>query len=255
MRLAETQRAFQAQVLSEELALPSGWDERMAAGLSIYRNAYRARLIAALDETFPRTLAWVDEGPFARAAAHHLIVNPPSSWTLDDAGAGFPETLRELFANDPEVPDLASLEWEMHRVFAAADEVPLDLASFAQATASFGEEDWALMHLRLVPALAIIRMETDCIGLWKALGDREEPPARLMLEKPAAVLIWREELTPVFRQIEAQEAHCLQRAIEGASFGGLCEYLAGFWPEDAAVQAGGMLARWIGDGLVAGVAR
>ncbi|HTN15104.1 MAG TPA: DNA-binding domain-containing protein [Sphingomonadaceae bacterium] len=256
MRLADTQRAFQAQVLSEELALPSGWDEHMAPGIAIYRNAYRARLIAALEETFPKTLAWVGEEPFARAAAHHLIINPPSSWTLDDAGAGFPQTLGELFARDPEVNELAWLEWVMHQAFAAADRASLDPAGFAAATEGFAEADWAGMRLLFSPSLTVGEVRTDCVAIWQSLSGEGQSPASVTLAEPAAIAVWREGFISVFRQISLREAHCLDLAREGASFGDLCEYLAKCGPEDeAAAQAGQMLARWLGDALVVGLSR
>ena len=86
--LGALQRSFMAQVLDEDAPLPHGWGGRHAAGMGVYRNNYRSALIEALRSTYERTERWVGEAAFRRAAAHHVIANPPSSWTLDDAGAG-----------------------------------------------------------------------------------------------------------------------------------------------------------------------
>ena len=80
--LAQMQEAMLSNILDEDLPLPGHWNKRHAAGLAIYRNNYRSALIDALRSTFERTERLVREESFARAAAHHLIAKPPSSWTL-----------------------------------------------------------------------------------------------------------------------------------------------------------------------------
>src|SRR3546814_3597676 len=92
--------------------------------MSVYRGNYRSALVEAMRSTYERTEKWVGEAAFRRAAAHHLIAHPPSSWTIDDAGAGFDRTCAELFANDPEVAELAWLEWTMLEAFTAPDVAP-----------------------------------------------------------------------------------------------------------------------------------
>ena len=220
-------------------------------GLAIYRGAYRTRLVDALGETFPKTLAWVGEDSFGRAAAHHLITNPPSGWTLDEAGKGFPDTLVQLFANDPEVAELAWLEWSMHTAFVAKDCTPLDGSGFAAATVGFSDSDWADLRLSFAPGLATAATRTSCITIWKALAEDAERPDQIELAEPMAVLVWREALSPVFRSLSTQEAACLERMRAGMSFGGMCEWLTEKLQSDAAIaEAGAMLGRWIEDGLV-----
>ena len=135
--LSSCQQEFLAQLLDDARTLPRAWTARHAAGMDVYRNAYRARLVDALRDTYPCTARWVGEDAFQQAAAHHAITHPPKSWTLDDVGEAFPDTLRELFAGDPEVAELGWLEWAMHRCFVAADAAPIDAAGFSAATASF----------------------------------------------------------------------------------------------------------------------
>jgi len=109
--LARRQQEFLAALLDEEAPLPAGWQVRHARGLAIYRNNYRGGLIDTLRDTYPRTEVLAGEAAFARAAAHHCITHPPSSWTLDQVGAGFSATCAELFRDDPDVAELAALEW------------------------------------------------------------------------------------------------------------------------------------------------
>jgi hypothetical protein len=251
VNLVSTQRAFQAHILDDDVPLPVDWSPRMAAGLAIYRNGYRARLVAALEETFPKTLRWVGADSFARAAAHHIIAHPPSSWTLDEAGADFPQTLAQLFAGDPEVEELAWLELAMHKAFVAKDHDTLDAKAFARATAEYAESEWANMRLLFSPSLQTRRIETDCTAIWRSVVDEDSPPHHVHLAEPAVLVVWRQTISPVFRSMSALEGRCIALARSGQKFGDLCKKLCTQWGADqGAVEAGSMLARWIEDCLI-----
>lgn len=254
MTLAATQAAFMAQILAEDGAMPPGWDARFADGLAIYRNAYRARLVDALRETFPRTAEWVGEEAFRAAAAHHLISSPPSGWTLDGAGEGFVAVLGELFANDPEVEELGWLEWTMHNLFVAADEAAMDRAAFMAATSGLGDDGWMGLRLRFISAMADRRVMTRCVDIWQALARGSDAPGELTLAMPMHLLVWREGLAPVFRLMTTPEIRALARLRQGATYGDACQLLVTMLGETDAVEtAGAVLARWVDDGLIADV--
>ena len=103
--LARRQQEFLAALLDEEAPLPAGWQVRHARGLAIYRNNYRGGLIDTLRDTYPRTEVLAGEAAFARAAAHHCITHPPSSWTLDCTST----SLRHLEGHQDSVRALCSL--------------------------------------------------------------------------------------------------------------------------------------------------
>jgi hypothetical protein len=253
--LFRQQSEFMAQLLDDTRALPAGWEPTR---LEIYRNAYRARLVEALRETYPRTCRWVGDEPFARAAAHHLISRPPSSWTLDDAGVGFPETVRSLFARDSEVAELAWLEWAMHRCYVSADAPALDAPAFALRTAGFGDADWAAMHLAFLPGTQTAVLAHRIDRLWQELKETTDSvPATPMVrdgEGPLGCIVWRDGLAPVFATVPAVEAALLQRMLAGACYGELCATLTDELGEEAAVsEAGAMLGRWLHRGLIADV--
>ena len=259
MTLAHQQSAFMAQVLDDEAPLPSGWDARHAAGMSVYRNNYRSSVIEALRSTFERTERWVGVDTFGRAAAHHVISHPPSSWTLDDAGRGFDETCKELFAKDREVAELAWLEWTMLESFTAPDREPLDGAGFAGATAEFGDEDWANLRLEFIPGTTSGVVEHDMRAIWNATAKEEFERPVVALDVPSGILIWREGERPTFRMVEPQEVRAFDALSRGVSYGEACALLAGESSsaeemEAAAMQAGVMLGRWLQDGLIASAA-
>lgn len=256
--LLRMQNAFLACLLDDAAPLPSGWpvasglNDRQAAGMAVYRNAYRARLIDVLRNTFERTARLAGDDAFNQAAAHHLITHPPASWTIDLAGKGFSETCACLFANDPDVAELAWLEWEMHRVFTAADAAPLTAAEFAAATANFDAGQWENLRLELLPGTALRPVTHDLVKLWEALADPLQVPEAETLREPQWVLLWREGEQPVFVLVAEAEGLALAEMQRGGTFGSVCAALShdAEAAADAAARAGAMLLNWLRLGLV-----
>lgn len=253
--LALRQSAFLAAIHDDAATLPAGWGARQAAGMEIYRNNYRVALVEALKDTFERTARWVGEDAFRQAAAHHVIVNPPTSWTLDEAGDGFAETLAELFAGDPEVAELGWVEEAMHRVFSGEDAAPLNAAGFAEATGAFAAEDWEGLRLTFMPRIATRLVRHDVAAIWQTLGeDRPTVPDHALarpIARPMACHVYREGEQPVFVLAPAHEAEGLSAMQRGATFGQLCALLTEqFEPDAAAAEAGSMLGRWLHMGLI-----
>lgn len=253
MTLATLQRGFLAQIAAPDDADLSAADPRLAAGMAVYRSAYRTRLVDALLDTYPRTARWIGEDGFRAAAAHHLIAHPPSSWTLDLAGEGFAATLVGLSGAQPDIVDLAALEWAMHSSFVAADAVPMTMAQFAEATATFTEANWADMRLELAPSVYLIPVETDCVALWQALRDEASTDISAAPVEVAMCIVWRDGQTPAFRLARAAEAEAIAMTGSGDSFGAMCGRLAADYGEAAASLAGSFLAEWIVTGLIYGL--
>jgi len=254
--LLERQRAFLDAIVDEDAALPDGWGERERAGLEIYRNNYRVALVEAIRSTFERTERLVGEDSFRQAAAHHCIAHPPYSWTLDLAGAGFAETCTELFADDPDVGQLAALEWAMGQVFTAADAEPLTIENFAGQTAGFAEEHWSALRFEFMPGLTILETSYDLVQLWSVLDGEGAPAEPILLETPCAVVVWREEERPVFVLRAKWEGEALLAMQRGAPFGEACaSVVAALGEDNGAAEAGAMLARWLADGMVFAIAQ
>ena len=254
--LADRQAAFMAQVLNDEAPLPAGWGDRHAQGMNVYRGNYRSSVIEALKSTYEKTEQWVGEAAFQRAAAHHLITNPPSTWTLDDAGSGFDATCAELFRNDPEVAELAWLEWAMLQAFTAENVRPLDAEGFAKQSAGFGEEEWAKLRVTFLPCATARQVNHDLRSIWNALGEDEFERPQARHDTPHSVLVWCESERSTFMMGTAEEARAFKSAQAGTSYGEICMLLAGEdsseeQMHDAAMRAGALLGRWLNEGLIA----
>lgn len=248
--LAQRQAAVLGAILDEDATLPEGWGERQARGLAIYRNNYRSALVEALRSTFERTERLVGDTAFARAAAHHCITHPPNGWTLDLAGEGFAETCAALFAGDPDVAELAALEWAMHLAFTARDTATLTPEGFAAATAKFGEHDWERFTLDLMPSLRCLPATYDLLRLWSSLAGEGEADL-VSLDVPQIAVVWREGECPAFVLRPEREGRALESFRAGARWGEVCGTLAAALGEEKGIaEAGAMLARWVAEGWI-----
>jgi hypothetical protein len=247
MTLAELQRAFRAHIERGEGAINDGVPPDARRGLAVYRHAYRANLVACLADTFEKTAAWLGEDAFEAAALEHLAGHPPTSWTLNAYGQGFDDTLEGLYPADPEVAEIAWLDWSLRRAFDGPDsdvQVPADLA----------RTDWDRAVLRLAPTLTLRRTRTNAAALWSAMAAGESPPAVAHPAGAVGLAVWRHGLSPRFRSLSETDYRALDQALAGAPFAMICERLAddALSGEDAAAFAGGLLSGWLAEQIVIG---
>lgn len=243
MSLLAQQRAMRDDILADDdpAKLPS-------AGLAVYRSAYRNRLLDTLITRYERTQKWIGEDGFNAAACHHIILNPPASWTLDHYGADFPDSLEALFAEDPEVAELAWLEWHMQQAFAAPDCPVMAMADLA----GLAEGNWDRACFALVPGFAAREIHTQCVALWQGLAEQAEPPVELALEQPAGLIVWRHGFSPHYRLVDLQELGALRAIAAGRDFASICDEMAAIDGAQVAVaRLGGLLGQWLADGLIA----
>lgn len=245
MNLLALQRGFHGDLVAEREGAPDRV-EAEERGFKVYHNAYRVQLSDCLAETFAHTLAWLGGEEFAAAAKAYVAAHPPSGWTLGAYGDGFPLSLDALYPADPEVGELARLEWLLSRAFESADVEPLPIEAIASI-------DWDSACLSFLPDLCLAPARTNAGAIWSALNAGEAPPAAEVLPKPGAVIVWRQGFTPCFRTIEKTEHVAITFAMAGGSFAELCQELVeSQGPEKGTALAGALLAQWFAEGLVRG---
>lgn len=244
MTLVALQRGFRDWLADVSAAVEDRVDGDARAGLDIYHNAYRVQLVDCLKDTFGKTLLWIGEDAFIDAALNHIEHAPPSGWTLGVYGKGFDQTLAGLYPDDPEVAELAWLEWSLSRAFESADFVPLAADALAAV-------DWDRAVLVLLPTIQTGLARTNAGAIWSALEAELAPPDATLLPTPGTMLVWRKEFTPCFRTIEEVERRALDIVGSGSSFAALCMTLIEQLGSDAGIaEAGAMLAQWIDQGLI-----
>jgi hypothetical protein len=240
--LAELQQRFCAWLVEpdEERAAATAASLGVGPGLAVYQNNYRVALVDALREIHPRAAAWLGDDNFAAVAAHYIDAHPPTHWTIDAYGAGFPAALRDI---DPVAAELAAIDRVTGEAFVAADAAPVTAAALADV-------DWERAVIRPVPSLALVPIATNADALWLALANDQIVPAPA--EAPATLMVWRQGFEPVMRRADPVETLMLRRSLDGASFAAICEELAAGCDEAEAVnRAGTVLGRWLGEGLIA----
>jgi hypothetical protein len=240
MNLAEMQRDFQCWLVaasSDAASRLSGGGS--SAGLSVYQNNYRVQLIDCLEASYPNVRTWLGEEAFLAAAVAHIDRHPPHAWTLDAYGDNFDDTLTSLYPDNPDVHELARIEFALARAFVAPDGDVLTPNALAQV-------DWDTARLHLAPSLKILPATTNAADIWSALQRNDALPDSEMLAEPAGVIVWRKQFTVYLDAVDSLEyAALLQLQIDG-SFAGLCGMLVErLGEEEGIAKAGALLVSWI----------
>ena len=249
MTLAHIQDSLQTYLLGDAEErnrmlplLQDGFGISRDSRLAVYHVAYRLRLQEALGKVFERTWTYAGDEAF-RTACASFIETHPSTWrNLGDYGADFPAALRELMPDDPEVAELATMDWNLHTAFAAPNTTLLDHARLA----ALSENEWACAGFALHPSVSMARFEWNAFEIWHALDQGKTPPPARRLAQQTATLFWRSELVSRFRSLDDAEYAALSALAAGASFAAICEQVK---PE----QAGVWLRTWISEELLSGV--
>ena len=244
MSLLALQHNFRDWLIGETEDATRRCGHRAEAGLAVYLNNYRAQLMACLSESYGTVRAWLGDAAFEAAAATHIALSPPRSWTLDAYAPEFAGTLDRLYPDDPEVGELACLERALGLAFIGPDAAPVDPAALESI-------DWDRAILRLVPTFTLLRVTTNAGAIWSALARGDQPPAAQPLAQQGGIIVWRNGFIPAFRMLEAPEIEALDVVKQGHSFAALCARLVERHGEELGpAQAGHFLGQWLADQLV-----
>ncbi len=251
MGLRELQDAFQARILLHEAGIEAELTRSQhadfAARLDAYVGGYRARLLEALATTYPALQATLGEVQFARQMRLYIDSTPSQHWSVRYYGADVAERLPELDAgNGLQLMELARWEWLLADVFDAAD----DAALRACALGAVSPAAWPGLTFRLRASVRRFDAQTPVVDLWRAA--RGMPPGAPGSGQAGGWLLWRRGVKSLFRSLDPTEARLLDALRAGATFGALCEQLAGqLAAADAAARAAALLRGWIEEELIA----
>lgn len=212
-----------------------------AQRLGIYHHAYRARMAEVLADSFAKINLYMGSDAFEAEATAFAVAHPPLTRRLGRYGADLPNFLAERYAHNPELFELAQLDWDLRECFDGPDIPALDAASAASDVA----QSWLTRSAPLHPSVRLRKLSTNAVQLWKAIDDDHEVPAPVTLEVPRTLLVWRKGLQPHFQTLDAAPAQFIACLSEGQSIWQTCEAL----PELAAPEAlGSWLQAWWAEG-------
>ncbi|MHB8535227.1 MAG: HvfC/BufC family peptide modification chaperone, partial [Sulfuricaulis sp.] len=90
--------------------------------LTIYYDAYRLRLIEALDSNYPVLHAWIGDEEFEQLGLAYLGAHPSGHFSIRYFGHRLPEFLgTEAYSDRPYLGEMAMLEWALSEAFDAED--------------------------------------------------------------------------------------------------------------------------------------
>ena len=246
--LAAHQQLFAGALLDPGQAEPvlsqfKGSDNEHRFGL------YRGNLSATWDKTlsaaYPVVRMLMGEEFFSGLGKAYGRAHPSLSGDLNRFGADFDAFLRHFphVADYPYLPDMATLEWALHRAHyaPAADGVT------AQRLAALSPEQLETARMTLHPACRLLSSEWATIPLWQAhqpdsgIGFPEQmaAPSYGVIARPA----WKTQVVPL-----SGAGHAALRVLgEGRDFGAA---LDAAFDIDEAFDVAGNLQLWLAHALI-----
>jgi hypothetical protein len=210
--------------------------------LAVYRGNGAANGRKALAAAYPIVEKLVGAAFFDGLALEYARHSPSREGDLNEFGhafaqflAGFPP-VREL----PYLPDVARLEWAIHRAHYAADAEALDVLRLAEVAT----EEQGALRLRLHPACAVLASPWPLARIWEVhrddfAGDREvvfdTMTHRCLVHRPA----WR----VMVGALDAGAHGFLESVRAGRA---LDDCVGQALAADASFELGAALAEWIG---------
>ena len=251
--LRDTQTEFQHYLLRREGPMTDRivGDERVDARgrLEIYANAYRLRLLEALDGDFVALKAHVGAERFEEIARAYIDAHPSDHFSLRYYGRHTAHFLAETepYRNEPLLSELAMFDWALTDSFDAADSPVASVGDMA----AIAPDDWARLVFVPHASLQRLNLEWNAPAIWKAADKNGPLPAPEKAEFPVGWAVWRQELQIYFRSFTVDEAFALDALLRGETFGALCEGLTEWIDaQNVAGHAAGLLKQWLTDGLI-----
>lgn len=217
--------------------------------LGVYAEAYRLRLLEALDIDFPTLHVLLGDDEFDRMGRAYVDAHPSRHFSIRWFGQWLSEFLRVTapYNEHPALAEMAAFEWTMTLAFDAADDPLVALDDMA----SVPPEAWPEMRFTPHASLHRLDLRWNVPAAWKAHAAEQdvEPPVENTV--PVGWILWRQDLSPYFRSLEVDEAWALDAVIAGRTFASICQGLCEWIDEQhVAPHAAGLLKGWISDGMI-----
>lgn len=211
--------------------------------VQIYARMYRARLVDALAEDYPRVAAVLGPQRFHDVAHAYVSATPSRRPSLRWFGAHFPEFIATSAVEPEFLADLARLERARLMVFDAPDAGLLSIEALRRVPV----EDWGRLRLQVVPALEVLRVGWPVHAIW------DDPAAAVSTGGSSEIWlrVWRQGDRVYQAPIDDAERLALGHVQARDDFATLCDGLAAVMEADrVATVAGALILRWVADELL-----
>jgi uncharacterized protein (UPF0276 family) len=199
---ADRQQAFVTALFDADSAAPllaQLKGERGEHGLALYRGNLTGTWSKTLSSAYPVVRQLVGAEFFDALARAYGMAHPSEDADLNRFGATFAAFLErfEHVADYPYLPDMARLEWSLHRAHFAADAHGLD----ATALGALTPQEMEAARFSLHPACALFASDWAVVDLWRAhqAGGEAGFPQAMAAPNFAVVArpYWQAELAPL----------------------------------------------------------
>lgn len=219
-----------------------------AQRFALYRGNLTATWNKTLSHAYPVLRALVGEEFFGGLARAYGRAHPSRSGDLNRFGADFADFLARFphAADWPYLPDMARLEWALHRAHYAPDAQALD----PDAIAALGPQRLETATLRLHPACRLLASAWATVPLWRAHqeGGPAFPP-QMALDSYGLIVRpqWAAQVLPLSKAEHA----ALSVLAAGGDFGAA---LDAAFDIDEGFDVGTHLRQWMAHAVIVGIA-
>ena len=220
--------------------------------LGVYFDAYRLRLLEALETDFVALKAFVGDEQFDAIGRAYIEAWPSSHPSLRYFGQHLSRFLNDdpRYRDEPILAELALFDWTLIDAFDAHDAPLLQL----ETVASIAPDKWPMMRFQVHTSLRRIDLNWNAPEIWQAADSNSELPEARRATHPSAWVVWRKELNSFFRELPVDEAWSLDALLAGASFGEICEGLTEWIDaQNVAGHAAALLKTWIAEDMLQAV--
>ena len=196
-------------------------EDTVSGRFHIYHHAYRARLGDALADTFAKTCLFMGSDAFERHARDYAVTEPPLARSLNRYGHRFAAYLQLQYPDNPELYEIAQLDWDLRTRFDCADHAALAAAD-VQAD---GAAHWLQRASPLHSSVLLRAITTNVVQLWNAIDAGHDVPEAKPLATAATLVVWRKAHQPHFKTLEKSHADFVRLLGAGASINEACATL------------------------------
>ena len=229
------------------LSLAQSGSDTAHARLDIYHRAYRLRLCEVLRDSFAKTSAYMGE-LFEQHASEFAVAQPPAQRNLGRYGAALPAFLHQAYPDNPELWELAQLDWDLRSRFDGANAAALGLEALQpDAQGNVPCLSWAAP---LHPSVVLRGSQSNAVKLWRAIDDDTEVPEVHLDNSGAGLVVWRWDLQPHFMRLDPAQYRFMQSLAQGSSIQNAAERFAGTEVLPTPEVLGAWLQSWLSQGFL-----
>lgn len=229
----------------EQLLLRHCKGEHLQHRLALYRGNLTTTWQKTLGQVYPVVRQLVGDDFFAGLARAHGMRQPSDNPDLNHFGAGFASFLATFApaAELPYLPDMARLEWLLHRAH-HADAAP---AMNAQQLAALAPLQLEAARWRLHPAATLFTSRWDIPGLWLA-HQPDAPGFPAELGQTSHAIVSRPQWQAQLLVLDSASHAALALLADGGRVGAA---LDAAFDNDGDFDLAGALRLWMEGGLIA----